>query len=71
MRWVLRAGFGLAALVAAAPARPAAILKGEVRVNEVGGLPVPGLPVRADGANTATSDGAGQFVLEFPQARTR
>src|SRR5689334_23361462 len=45
----------------------AAILRGEIRINEVGGSLAPNVRVQADGANPSASDSGGQFVIEFPK----
>jgi tetratricopeptide (TPR) repeat protein len=61
--------FGLLALLVVVQAESAAILKGEIRANELGGQPVPNVSVRADGADPAVSDTEGRFVLTFPNLR--
>lgn len=59
--------FGIMALFASMQAQPAAILKGQIRTNELGGSPVPNVPIEADGANPRSSDSFGKFILEFSE----
>ena len=47
-------------------ARAAATLKGLLVRNEIGGAPVTGASVGADGANPSVSTPLGAFTLEFP-----
>jgi tetratricopeptide (TPR) repeat protein len=51
----------------AATVHGAAVFKGKLVRNEIGGMPVPGASVRAPGANpTVSRNPQGDFVLEFP-----
>jgi tetratricopeptide (TPR) repeat protein len=67
MRRAAIVAFGLLSLLVPTHAWATALLKGEIRANEMGGSLVPNLRIRANGANPSASDTAGQFVLEFPQ----
>jgi tetratricopeptide (TPR) repeat protein len=61
--------FGLFALCATGQVQAAATLKGVVLLNQVGGSPVLGVQVVADGANPTASDSTGRFLLGFPSRK--
>ena len=48
------------------PAAQGSLLKGVVILNEVGGAPVVGVSVSADGANDTATVAGGKFQLLFP-----
>jgi hypothetical protein len=56
------------ALLAASPA-DAAVLKGVVVENEVGGPPAPNVEVTSTGANPKETRNDGQFTLDFPDKK--
>jgi tetratricopeptide (TPR) repeat protein len=59
----------LASLVLCAVSSAAAVLKGVVVENEVGGPPAPGVQITAAGANPTKTGDDGQFTLAFPRMK--
>ena len=59
----------LIALLASLPMQGAATLKGQLIRNEIGGPPIAGAEVGADGANPTVSTALGGFTLVFPEKK--
>src|SRR5262245_46501871 len=64
---LLRPGVIVLALGIGTAAHGAAILRGLVLANQLGGAPVANVPIVADGANPTQSDSTGRFLLVFPK----
>jgi hypothetical protein len=60
---------GVVSVLFALPAYGAATLKGQLERNRIGGAPVAGAAVAAEGASPTTSTSLGAFTLEFPNKR--
>ena len=67
MLTLLRVAF--ASVVLCAVSSAAAVLKGVVVENEVGGPPAPGVQITSTGANPTKTGDDGQFTLAFPQMK--
>ena len=57
------------AVLLALPAYGSATLKGHLVRNRIGGAPVAGAAVVAEGASPTTSTSLGAFTLEFPNKK--
>jgi hypothetical protein len=67
--WRLAAAAIAPAILLALPVYGAATLKGQLVRNRIGGPPIAGAAVVAEGANPTTSTSLGAFTLEFPNKK--